>query len=341
MLENLIKAFAKVGLTLTPASRPINATNTEIFQLDIKRKKSSDPRSEYFEVWPGHEGNLAVVQASDKDLSQVVLMVKEPRREFFEEVRFFWRFKGQKTREEVLSVVTGIKLPLSNDWERLNWARADRDLVYRDGKWWVRHFTTARTRHFLMGRDERQLFMCQLPKPCTSVKEAHESLKAPTLVMYEGQAPGRTIRQGEWFFVNTSDAEQNAIEQGIKTGKIQVLKKVNIGGLFGRRGKPHTADELIVHRFRRGIEKGVGADAGGKVLNKRLARQVAQANEELSALRELDSNGKLREQGQSIFVRGSVRHSDHETVKFSKWRRVIRNAERDEGQSQFGGRWID
>ncbi len=47
--------------------------------------------------------------------------------------------------------------------------------------------------------DERQLFVCQLPRGCSSVTDAHRALKRTELVIAEGRAPGRTVRQGEWF----------------------------------------------------------------------------------------------------------------------------------------------
>lgn len=324
--ENLVKMFGKAGLKLVPAKTPINGSNEDIFQLDIKRLRKNDAGSEYFEVWPGHEGNLAVVQSLDADLGQVVLMVKEPKREFLDEIRDFkWTLRskpaGVSARQWLIQKIAGVTEKDIQAGGMYNFAlqrqrRVSENLVEKSGKWFMKQTTTDRTRHFLLGRDERQLFMCQLPRPCTSVAQAHECLKAPNLKMFEGRAPGRTIRQGEWFFVNTSDEEQEVLEKGIKTGKINVVEKANIGAIFRRRGKPHTADFLCTHTFPKKTKKGVGADA---------------------------SQAKIEYEERAVFVRGAIRHSDHKTVKFSKWRRVVKNNEQEATGSfgGFGGSYID
>lgn len=310
-LQNLIKRFAEAELELTAAQRPIisgRLNNGETFQLDIRRRRTSDPHSEHFLVWPGHEENIAVVQATDRELAQLVMMVKEGKREFWEQVPNF-ALPNRKTQNN-----SAIRAHIL---DRVGGGASMKDVVKNDGAWWIRRSTTDRKRHFLMGRDERQLFMCQLPRACTSVQEAHSCLKAPTVRMFEGKAEGKTIRQGEWFFVNIPQEVRDQIEDAVKHSRLAIRKKVNIGTVITRVGKPHTADELVV--FDPDNNGGVGQRAGGTVEDVR--------------------NG-TRHQA-AVFVRGSVRHADHETVYFAQWRRVIKNQERNEGQSSFGGRWID
>ena len=75
---------------------------------------------------------------------------------------------------------------------------------------WVRRSTDARKRHFLVGRDERQLFMCRLPRACTTVAEAHAALRVPEAKMEARSVLERALRQGEWFFVPAEAADAGA-----------------------------------------------------------------------------------------------------------------------------------
>lgn len=302
-VENLKLRFADAGLALVISKNPIVPVGTGVmaeanklaFQLDIRRKNQKDPHSEHFIVYPGADDNLAVVQGTDGKIQQLVLMVKEPGGRVFWEQAPAFTIKHQKARH-------------GEDWltQFAQEHRVKISDIKKDGDaYWVRRKIPERKRHFLMGRDERQLFMCQLSRPCTTVQQAHDSLKAPTVRMFEGKARGRTVRQGEWFFLNLEYSELEQINEAIKRGSLILRRKVNIGGEFGHRGKPHVADELIVTDS---VHGGPGSDA---------------------------------RVGGSVFVRGAVRHADHKTVKFSQWHRVVKNVESNAGQSAFGGRWID
>jgi hypothetical protein len=201
--ENLIDRFADAGLSLSLAGAPFNS-NADIFQMDIRRRQPRDAHSEYFLLWPGHTDNLAVVQGLDEDERQLVMMVREPEREFWVPVR-----QGKKT---VM----------------------------------VRRTTPGNKRHFLAGRDERQLFMCRLPRACTTVRQAHDALRAPE-VKDSRSAVERSVRQGEWFFLVPGDAEIAHLENSIAGHRSWVRRKVSIGSIIPRAGKPHVADELVVH----------------------------------------------------------------------------------------------
>src|SRR5512146_2612727 len=80
--QHLIARFAAAGLKLVLAEEPIEKSNPAIFQLDIPRKLKGNTRTEWFRIWPGHEDNTIVVAGIDKDLQQLVLIVKEERRTF-------------------------------------------------------------------------------------------------------------------------------------------------------------------------------------------------------------------------------------------------------------------
>jgi len=310
--ENLTKRFAEAGLTLEVTKKPFVGTlargGTDIVQIDIQRKFKGNARSEYFRIWPGNENNRIEVLSYDKKLGQVILMVHEPPREFEEQVP--WRIMIDTQARSPDGWVELLKS--ENGYRKLN-------IKYgRNGKpvsATVVRNTPSRKRHFLAGVDERQLFICQLPRAVSTVKEAHASLKSPTVVLAEGRNV-RTVRQGEWFFLMPSDAELREIDAAIKKNFIKIETKCPIGpmavvgGVRGggkrikqRGGNPHTADELVV-LFGRTLEHG----------------HPVRVHE--------------------VYVRGKVRHVDHATVSFSTWRKVIRNTEANEGRMD-GVLWVD
>jgi len=100
------------------------------------------------------------------------------------------------------------------------------------------HTTPGNKRHLLCGFDERNLFIAQLPNSATTVQDAHASLKSESVADAEKKRSGRTVRQGEWFFVETTLEEREAIERDSKNN---IHKKVRIGA----GGKPHVADEMV------------------------------------------------------------------------------------------------
>ena len=117
----------------------------------------------------------------------------------------------------------------------------------RSGGASIVRFTRGTTRHMLVGRDERQLFMCRLPRACTTVSQAHDALRAPS-VKPARSAIERPIRQGEWFFVALDRDERDALDAAMVGRRAFVRSKVSIGSVIPRAGKPHVADELVVVR---------------------------------------------------------------------------------------------
>src|SRR5262249_14913704 len=140
---------------------------------------------------------------------------------------------------------------------------------------WLERWTDPRKRHFLCGRDERQLFICQLPRPATTVREAHQVLRAPAVI--EGK--GKVVRQGEWFFIDPSPLELEAMESALRQLRtvVRTRRRISWGG-WG--SKPHVADELVV----------VPSTLVGAAIVER-----------------------------TVLVRGRVRHVDHDTVRLRKW----------------------
>lgn len=294
--ENLIKRFATAGLELKISNKPlIRSAGTEIVQIDIGRKISGSRRQEWFNIFPGHEDNRIEVMGTDKRIGQLVLMVHEPAREFKTEVPFAAR--ACKTAQEVVDRL-GVQI---------------RNVVREGGKWLIKSKTSSQKRHFLCGLDERQLFIAQLTRTCTTVKEAHDSLKTVTVTLAEGKV-GKATRQGEFFFLPVTKEERDLIELGLKKNLLVVEKDAPIGpfleGVRGmgrkvrqRVGNPHTASELI-------ILPGTPLQHGFGVRSR------------------------------EVFVRGKVRHTDHATVSFKQWSKIIRNSEANTGNVTGVG-WVD
>jgi len=190
-----------------------------IFQMTILGQR----REEFFRIWPGARGNRVEVEGIDRELHQLVLLVQEPARRFVESVR---------------------KRRLSVDPSRGRLVRTEMDrskvqVVGEDDNFlWVEHWTDPRNRHFLCGRDERQLFICQLPRAVSTVREAHQVLRAPEVT----RASGKVVRQGEWFFIGPSPLELAAMEIAVRRLRTVVRTRARIS--WG--GNPHVADELVV-----------------------------------------------------------------------------------------------
>lgn len=302
MNQHLVRRFAEAGLRLVLADRPIigglGRGATDIVQIDIGRE-SGNRRHEYFRLFPGADDNRIEVVGTDKTISQLVLMVHEVPRDFIEDVPWsrYGEIIGQAGWVETLAHSVGV--------------RPDA-IVVRPGRRTIlgvaiRRRTPGDKRHFLLGVDERQLFIAQLNKGCSTVRDAHASLKTTTVSIAEGQGIKAT-RQGEWFVLEATPEELFEIEAGLRKKLIPIEHNVPIGpftvmgGVRGRRvrqgrGNPHTADELII----------------------------------------LPAAASPR--GREIFIRGRLRHVDHATVKFDSWSKVIRNSEANAAQASVG--WVD
>ena len=293
IMGGLVKSFARAGLELELLTQPLRrGTNTEdIVQLDVGRRFRGSSRKEWFRLFPGHPDNRVLVQGTDRRRKQLVLFVEEPRRTF--EVNMpRW---GQERRAAAAS-------------------RAAPGVIVRQAKhhWVVRQTTTADKRHYLMGVDERQLFIAQLTSGCSTVDAAHRLL-GNTVQFADGRRRGSSLdRQGEWFFLETNAAQREHIERMLRGCRTVVRRKVNIGGFTGRAGgNAHLAEELVLL-----------------------------TDDLLSEGSRLEHGFALR--SPQVFVRGSIRHVDHRTVRFHQWREVVGNNEGATASGDARGTyWID
>jgi len=298
--KKLTAAFQKAGLVLEIVKKPMRkgAGMDEIVQIDVHRAIKGALRGERFRMFLPEHGAVTV-RNGDAKLKQVVVMVQELEREFEEELTYSrwggnfieWVADMRKMRgQKVLKVFS---------------PNAKR----KTGSVLVQRKTENSTRYFLMGEDERQLFIAQLSRPATTVAEAHKALGA-TVQFAEGKRRGSSIdRQGEWFFLETSQAQRDRIDGLIEKNKIGVKKKVSIGQFLNRAGQPHRADELVVL-------------GGEQVANK------------------LGHGFSVRPT--QVYIRGAVKHPDHKTQKFHQWREVVGNSEGATSQGGASGVfWVD
>lgn len=304
--ETLVKQFKKVGLILKITNTPIGfTTNNDIFQMDIGRKVAGTRRTEWFEIWAGHDNNKIQILDIDHKFNQILLLVHEPERFFeTEEIK---RKDWKKSLEEVAD-------------ERRNILENERSITFKETKtkFIITEKTPSDVRHFLMGVDERQLFVAQLTKGVTNINEARKQLGS-TVKFHEGVRKMSPKRQGEWFFLKATQEQEDDIELLLNKNKVWIEKKVNIGVYAGRsRGNPHTADELVV------IPNIPGFIESSKI-------------SKCSKKDFVPSNYPIR--NTEIYVRGKIRHIDHKTITYKHWYQVVLNNEGDTSSATQS--WID
>jgi len=302
--KNLISHFGRAGLRLEIMKRPLRSGRgmENILQIDIQRKLNGSQRGEWVRMYIPPQGATVQVRDTDPKRKQLVLLVKESAEEFEETIEYSNLFNGPDMKAWVSQLKSGganiVRQVLRPK------AKGVRPHVV------VKRKTEVTPRCFLLGEDERQLFIAQLNSTSiTSVQQAHENL-GRTVQFAEGKRRGSSIdRQGEWFFLETTQATRDHIDGLIKKNKIAVNKKASIGQFMRRTGQPHRADELVV----------LGGD---RVANK------------------LDHGSAVRPT--QVYIRGAVRHPDHKTQKFHQWREVVGN---NEGATSRGGAggvfWVD
>jgi hypothetical protein len=304
MREKLVEQFKKVGLVLKITDEPIGrTTNDDIFQMDVGRKVNGTRRTEWFEIWPGHVENKIQILDIDHKLNQLLLMVHEPEREFETEEKKQtgkWATKPERRREQ-LAEQRGIKV-----------RETETHFI-------ITEKTLSTVRHFLMGVDERQLFVAQLTEGVTNINVAR-SLLGNTVRFHEGVRKMSPKRQGEWFFLKATQKQEDLIELFIQKNKTWIIKKASIGQYAGRNsGNPHTADELVmISHDQEEIER-LGMTKWAKKRNPRRAGIPIRLNH--------------------CYVRGAIRHIDHKTIKYSHWYQVVLNNEGDTASATQS--WID
>lgn len=168
-------------------------------------------------------------------------------------------------------------------------------------------------RKFLCGHDERHWFVSEIdPSGVRTVADAFEALK-PTFVAIEEDrrhmsAKDRKARknvvrqrQGEWFFVPVPDL----IPQPYEIRKNEPLLRAG--------GTPHVAQEAV----RRGGQVVYVCGRYPSGLSEAQYKKLVRADK---ATRRL--NWQQHRAVASVYVRGTVRHKDHKTIKLRGWHLV-------------------
>jgi hypothetical protein len=270
----LVARFATAGLEVVLARPRFVQGADDAFHLSIERSRRHRTR---FSVWPGAAPNRLEVLDVDRELRQLLLFVDEPSRWV---TAFLPREAAPPAPGRDLRIVAE---------DRFGWTVARRP---PGGK-----------RRFLIGRDERDLFVAQIPAACSTVRAARAALRP--LAVERAARRTRVLRQGEWFFLEPSPAERSRLELALTSRAAFIVRAANIRDeLEGRRvvgGNPHVADELVALPSERPHPERIA------------------------------------------FVRGRVRHPDHATVRLRSWRRVVRNAEVTTGGVAWmaGVAWVD
>lgn len=169
---------------------------------------------------------------------------------------------------------------------------------------------------FLLGHDERHWFVAGIPEatPVSRVRDAKLALKPEAVVVSESRVRSRKrdrrrnaarIRQGEWFFVPVTRVAMNPL-----------LLLRNEPLVRSRGGKPHVCEQLF--RF------------GGETVYVSPGAPNGLSEEQYSALSEGERrrwNWSVMRRNPKVYVRGRVRHPDHETVVLNGWHEVFSNTE--------------
>ena len=280
--ESLIKQFAALDLVLKIARTP--PLNKDVVSLGIKRARKDNARSEYFELWPGGSDTVISVIDADKHFKQFILHIQEPKREFNTDIMLQPKMKKEFDR---LGQVAWLQRYHPEE------VRLHQVFQRKNGSLYIKRSTPAGSRHLLLGRDERQLFMEDVARNVNTVAQAHKGLKPNTVTFFEGVL-GKCPRQGEWFFVPLTLDELEALDKGLERKKFVVQRNISLGDATGvSGGKPHTATELISVRGR------------------------------------LVANGFTVKGRPEVIVKGLVRHADHKSRSLTNWHKVVRNSEQN------------
>jgi len=226
MLTPTVRQFAQADLGIKVLSGPIDGRNRGIFQLDIRRS----PAGEYFRLWPGASDTEFSILDVRKDLHQVVLHVREPRRRYEQ----FIVKTGWMSRERL---------------ERETKAEGDRILRESGRHWIVGRWTADHERRYLCGFDEQSLFIAQF-REGTTVLEAHHSLMPDEVRRAWERDPEGVRRQGEWFFLPIPVQEGPSLEDYARTHP----RSDRSQEALGTGAQPHLADRVlrVERRDRRG-----------------------------------------------------------------------------------------
>ena len=173
---------------------------------------------------------------------------------------------------------------------------------------------------FLCGHDERHWFVAAIPEsaPVGTVRQAKEALKpsevqsAQARERLKGAARSRRknaayVRQGEWFFLP---------EWSLVVEESLILRNEPL--TRGNGGKPHWADFC----YRTGGETVYVCRRHSNGVSKRVYERILANNPSAKAW-----GWQPMRRNPGVYVRGRIRHPDHQTIVLHRWHRVLMNTE--------------
>ena len=178
----------------------------------------------------------------------------------------------------------------------------------------------GRDKHrFLMGHDERHWFVAGIPEstPVSRVRDAKTALKPDKVLEASRGLKSKHrdkrhndafLRQGEWFFIPRPGMK---VDDGWSS---PVLKNEPL--VRSRGGKPHICSELY--------------RSGGETVYVTRAYPEGLTEGYYAALSDKERrshNWTMMKRNPSVWVRGTVRHSDHATIILDCWHEVFSNTE--------------
>jgi hypothetical protein len=169
---------------------------------------------------------------------------------------------------------------------------------------------------FLLGHDERHWFVAGVPETAavSRVRDAMQALKPEGVLQSERKIRSKDrdrrsnrarIRQGEWFFVPMRD---------LRVPALLILRDEPL--VRSRGGKPHVCEQL----FRFGGETVYVSPGAASGLTEAEYRILTDAERKRW-------NWQVMRRDPKVYVRGRVRHVDHQTVTLVGWHQVLSNTE--------------
>jgi len=170
---------------------------------------------------------------------------------------------------------------------------------------------------FLCGHDERNWFVAAVPGGASSVRQAMDALQPKDVrdALARDRVSSRKRyerknrafrRQGEWFFVP---------EPSLVVDEKLVLRNESL-----RRGagKPHLVEQLY--------------RTGGETVHVCAKHPNGISEKEYAELLRVNPKAvrwgwRVMRRNPGVYARGTVRHSDHDTITLSFWHRVVMNTE--------------
>jgi hypothetical protein len=195
------------------------------------------------------------------------------------------------------------------------------DLRKRDRHLLLRARDTEGSHLFLCGQDERHWFVAAIPERepgVASVADAMEALKPPEVLDAQARqgVKGKALksrknaayrRQGEWFFLPAPH---------LKVESKLVLRNEPLSR--GNGSKPHWAE--FCYRI------------GGETVHVCAKHPAGLRHGEYVRLLASHPNAKtwgwrVMRRNPEAYVKGRIRHEDHETINLFVWHRVVMNTE--------------